>query len=108
MTESEFNQLVDDTFESLEDDLDELEIEIDYDTSGGILTVTFENNSKIILNRQVPLKQIWVAAKSGGYHFNYDSESGTWQKDDDATELYSALSQYFTEHAGQTVEFRHD
>ncbi len=51
MTESEFNQQVDDTLISIEEALDELDLDIDYETSGGILTITLENGSKIIINR---------------------------------------------------------
>ncbi len=104
MDESEFNQHVDDVIEHIEEQLDELETDLDYETAGGIFTVTFENNTKIIINRQTPLKQIWVATKSGGFHFDFDQETASWVKDDDGTELFKALSQYFTEQAGEPIE----
>jgi len=104
MDESEFNQQVDDIIEHIEEQLDELEADLDYETAGGIFTVTFENNTKIIINRQTPLKQIWVAAKSGGFHFDFNSDDSCWVKDDDGTELFNALSLYFTEQAGESIE----
>ena len=104
MTESEFNQRVDDIIESIEDKLDEVDADLDYETAGGILTISFENNTKVILNRQTPLKQIWVATKSGGFHFNYNTEVDAWIKDDDGTELLTALKQYCTDQAGETVD----
>jgi CyaY protein len=104
MTESEFNQRVEDIIESIEDKLDEVDADLDYETAGGILTISFENNTKVILNRQTPLKQIWVATKSGGFHFNYNTEVDAWIKDDDGTELFAALTQYCTDQAGETVD----
>ena len=103
MDESEFNQQVDDIIEHIEEQLDELETDLDYETAGGIFTVAFENNSKIIINRQTPLKQIWVATKSGGFHFDFNEETNTWVKDDDGTELFNALSHYLTEQAGESI-----
>jgi len=104
MDESEFNQQVDDIIERIEEQLDELETDLDYETAGGIFTATFENKTRIIINRQTPLKQIWVATKSGGFHFDFNQDAAAWVKDDDGTELFSALSQYFTEQAGETIE----
>ena len=106
MDESEFNQRVDSVIELIEDGLDESDADLDYDTAGGILTITFENGSKVILNRQTPLQQIWVATKSGGFHFDFNDDSDAWEKDDDGTELFSALSQYCTEQAGEMVDLQ--
>ncbi len=104
MTESEFNQLVDDTLIQIEDALDNSDADLDYETASGILTITIEsNNSKIIINRQLPLSQLWVAAKSGGYHFEYNDSTQTWLKDKDKQELFAALSQYCTEQNGDTI-----
>ena len=104
MTESEFNQRVDDILEQIEDAIDSTGLDIDYEIAGGILTLTFENNSKIIINRQTPVRQIWVAARSGGFHFNFDADSEQWCKDDDGNELFIALSEYCTAQAGERVE----
>jgi CyaY protein len=104
MTESEFNDLVDNTLTLIEEALDACDVDIDYETVSGILTLVFDNKSKIIINRQTPLKQLWVAAKSGGFHFNYDDTQDCWVKDDNGTELFTALSQYCSEQAGEPVE----
>jgi len=104
MEESEFNQRVDDIIESLEQQLDDLEVDFDYETAGGIFTISFENNTKIIINRQTPLKQIWVATKSGGFHFDYHADQDMWLKDDDGTALAMALSRYFSEQADSSIE----
>jgi len=106
MNESEFNDIVDDIFIEIEDAVeeacDETGADIDYETSSGILTLTFNNGSQIIINRQAPLQQIWVAAKQGGFHFDFNSEKEQWLCNN--KELYSALSEYCTDQAGQEIK----
>lgn len=102
MTESEFNQLIDDIIMQIEDALDELDNDIDYETSAGILNITLENNSQIIINRQISGMQLWMAAKSGGYHFNYDVELG-WQ-DERSGELFkTALDRCLSEQSEEEI-----
>lgn len=106
MNESEFNDIVDDIFVAIEDAVeeacDDTGADIDYETTAGILTLTFENSTQIILNRQAPLKQIWVASKQGGFHFDFDASSNEWRCD--GKELYAALSEYCTNQAGQNIK----
>lgn len=106
MDESEFNQRVDEVIELIEDRLDDVDLDIDYESSGGILTISFENGSKVILNRQTPLKQIWVATKGGGFHFDFNPEADAWLKDDDGTELFAVLTRYCTEQSGGPVDLQ--
>ncbi|MFK5915281.1 MAG: iron donor protein CyaY [Woeseiaceae bacterium] len=105
MNESEFNDVVDDIFIEIEDAIeeacDETGADIDYETTSGILTLTFANQTQIIINRQAPLQQIWVAAKAGGFHFDFDSGKEKWICS--SVELYVALSEYCTEQAEQTI-----
>lgn len=103
MTESEFNKLVDQTLEDIEQAIDDSGVDIDYDNAGGILTLIFENQTKIIINRQGPVKQIWVATKSGGYHFDYDDSQKCWLNDDNKEELFTALNRYCTEQSEEVV-----
>ncbi len=106
MNESEFNDIVDNIFIEIEDAVeevcDETGADIDYETASGILTLIFTNGSQIIINRQTPLKQIWVAAKQGGFHFDFNTKTEQWICD--GKELYSALSEYCTKQSGQTIK----
>jgi len=70
VTESEFNDIIDNIFLSIEEQLDELETDMDYEINAGILTIIMTNKSQLIINRQRSHFQLWLAAKSGGYHFN--------------------------------------
>jgi len=79
MTESEFNDLIDQTFERLELALDEAEGDLDYETSGGVLTVEFDNGTTMVFSRQPPTRQLWLAARSGGFHFNWDGDAMDWR-----------------------------
>jgi CyaY protein len=105
MNESEFNDIVDDILVNIEDAVEEASDEsgadIDYETAGGILTLTFSNGSQIIINRQAPLKEIWVAAKSGGFHFAFDQATEQWLCN--GKELFAALSEYCSEQSGQPI-----
>lgn len=79
MNDYDYDSQIEETFEVLEMALDEVEEDIDYETSGGVLTVTFENGSSLIFSRQPPTQQLWLAARSGGYHFEYDQQAGDWR-----------------------------
>lgn len=106
MTESEFNALVDDTLLRIEELLDEqAETDLDYETSGGVLTVRCENGSQIIFTRQAPVRQLWVATVGGGFHFDYaDAERG-WVRDSDGQPLGAFLAATFRDQAGETFDF---
>jgi CyaY protein len=79
MTESEFNEAIDLVFEALELALDQVEAELDYENSGGVLPVEFENETTLLYSRQPPTGQLWLAARSGGFHFAYDEAAGDWR-----------------------------
>jgi CyaY protein len=77
--ESEFNEAVDGVFEALELALDEVEEDLDYEAGGGVLTVTFENGTQLVFSRQPPTRQLWLAARSGGFHFCFDEAVDDWR-----------------------------
>ncbi|SFN33900.1 iron donor protein CyaY [Xenorhabdus japonica] len=105
MNDSEFHQLADQLMLYLEERLDNYngDSDIDYETNGGVMTLSFENGSKIIINRQEPFHQIWLATKSGGYHFDYrDSQ---WICDRSGNDFLSMLAQAITEQSGEPYQF---
>lgn len=79
MTESRFNELIDQTFDALETALEEVDADLDYQNAGGVLTVVLENGTHLVFSRQPPTRQLWLAARSGGFHFDYDDEAGDWR-----------------------------
>lgn len=104
MTETEFNQLVDATFLKIEAALDASAAGLDYETAGGILSLEFKDGSKIIVNRQGPTQEIWVAAKSGGYHYRWDGAA--WRNTRDGSELFESLSAYASQQAGEEISIK--
>lgn len=91
MNESEFNQLADAALAKIETAVDECGVDIN--RSGNLLEVEFDNGSKIIINRHDINKEIWVAAKSGGFHYAY--QDGIWQSQRDKSELFALLTELF-------------
>lgn len=83
----------------LQDDV----IDIDTHRTGGLLELSFPNGSKIILNTQPPLQELWMAAKAGGYHFRW--AGGQWVDTRDGSELLSALSRQASQQGGLPLKF---
>ena len=79
ITETEFNALIERTFTALEEALDQVDADLDYENSGGVLTVEFDNDTKLVFSRQPPTRQLWLAARSGGFHFTYDAAADDWR-----------------------------
>jgi CyaY protein len=104
MTESEFMSRVDATLERIEEILDDAESDLDYESQGGMMTVKCENGSQIIFTRQPPVKQLWVATRNGGFHFDHDGEQ--WLRDTDGASLTEVLTVAFAEQAGETFDFQ--
>lgn len=101
MTESEFNQSIDETLIQIEDALDELDI--DFETASGILTITMQDQSQLIVNRQGVARQLWLAAKSGGFHFNHDAAKG-WIDDRSGERFIDTLNRCLSAQAGLNIE----
>ncbi|AVR98729.1 iron donor protein CyaY [Pseudoduganella armeniaca] len=103
MTETEFLDLADSTLSAIETALDRLtdedRIDVECSRSGNVLEIEFlHNSSKVIVNSQAAMQELWVAARSGGFHYRY--VDGKWVDTRDGTELFDALSQIATEQSG--------
>jgi CyaY protein len=105
LSEARFHDLVDATQQAVEDIFDDSGLDVDLENSGGVLTVRFDNGSHLIFSRQVPIRQLWVAARSGGFHFDYDRESERWICDSSDELLGEMLVRMVAEQAGETLEF---
>ncbi len=102
MEEREFNALADAMLARVEAALEACDIDFDFETKpGGVLELEFENGSKIIINRHTAAREIWVAAKSGGYHFRAEGER--WIGTRDGEELLAAIARCMGEQSGERV-----
>ncbi len=106
MTESEFKEQIEEIIIQIEDALEELDNDIDYESSDGMLTIILENKSQIIINRQSAALQLWLAAKSGGYHFDYINSDGKkgWYDDRSAELFFDTLNRCLTEQSGEKID----
>jgi CyaY protein len=105
MTESEFNLLADATLERLDAALEASGADLDWELkAGGVLEIELADGSKIIVNRHGIAREIWVAAKSGGFHFRHDAAAeGAWVNTRDGEELFAALSRLVSLQSGESV-----
>ncbi len=99
MSESDFIGCSDRLFADLQVALDDSDLAQDHLLQDGILTLDLDNGTKIIINRHVPNREIWVAAKMGGFHFAWDGEA--WLNTRDGGELHGQLSAWISTQAGE-------
>ena len=102
MTESEFETLAGAALAALESAFEAGAPDADVQLKGaGVLEIEFEDGSKMVINRHGAAREIWVAAKSGGFHFRYDGSE--WRDTRDGTELFAAVSRLASLHSGAPV-----
>ena len=107
MTEFEFLDLAESTLNTIEQAFDRLfeqdVVDVECKRSGNVLEIEFvDNGSKIIVNSQAPLQEMWVAARAGGFH--YKRVNDEWRNTRDGSELFDALSEYATQQGGAPVK----
>ncbi|WP_246283117.1 iron donor protein CyaY [Marinifaba aquimaris] len=108
LTDIQYHEKVDAVLLEIEERLDEIEeaagdLDIDYESFGGKLDLTFEDGSKIIINKQEPLHQIWVATKFNGHHFNFEADKGVWIDERFGDEFWHFINDAASKQAGQPV-----
>ena len=83
---------------------DSTDADIDNQRTGGMVTLTFPNRSQIIINLQKPLQEVWLAAKSGGYHYKFDSFQ--WVDTKGQGEFFASLTRDASAQSGLALEFK--
>lgn len=104
MTDLEFEALYRDTLLRIENAIEESDADIDYESVNDILTLTCPDGSCIIITRQSAAHQLWVAARSGGYHFEYDEGRETWICTSTRDTLEELLNEAAREQGGVDLE----
>jgi CyaY protein len=107
MTETEFLDLAESTLNHIEEAFDRLfeqdVVDVECKRSGNVLEIEFvDNGSKIIVNSQAPLQEMWVAARAGGFH--YKRVGDEWRNTRDGSEMFASLSDYATQQGGAPVK----
>ena len=107
MTDPEFLDYAEALLKAVEESCDRLndatDADVDNQRVGSMVTLTFANRSQIIINLQKPLHEVWMATKSGGYHYRW--EKGQWQDTKGQGEFFDALSRNATTQAGAALKF---
>lgn len=108
MTDLEYMDRAEALLRAVETQCDRLnegtDADIDNQRVGGMITLVFPDRSQIVVNLQKPLHEVWLAARSGGYHFKY--ADGAWRDTKTGEEFFARLSQSASEHAGMGLTFR--
>ena len=82
---------------------DESDTDIDNQRVGGMVTLSFSNGSQIIVNLQKPLREVWMAARAGGFHYRFDGSQ--WSDTKGQGEFFAHLARYASEQAGRPLKF---
>lgn len=105
MEEREFNALADAMLVRIEQALEACDADIDFELKdGGVLEITCESDSgdsKVIVNRHTAAREIWVAARSGGFHFRHEGDA--WVGTRDGADLMAAISRCLSEQTGDVI-----
>jgi CyaY protein len=107
MTDAEYRRLASATLARIEATLDRWlqddVIDIDSQRTGGLLELSFPSGSKMVINTQPPLQELWLAARGGGYHFKL--VEGAWRDTKDGVEFFERLSREASAQSGRALNF---
>ncbi|WP_261816373.1 iron donor protein CyaY [Vibrio gallicus] len=103
MKDSEFHQLADEQLNIIEEAIEESGADIDFEITGNVMTLEFEDRSQIIINKQEPMREIWLASKSGGYHFSLQDEK--WLCSKTGKELFELVKQECDKQSDEEIDW---
>ncbi len=101
MGEQAFLSLVERTLDRIEDAIDATGIDVDFGRSGHVLQLDFADGSRIVVNAQTPMRELWVATRAGGHHFR--EQDGRWIDSRGEGELFACLSRWVSAQSGEAV-----
>lgn len=109
MTEAEFleryKQTLDHIEQTVEAAINDEDADIDYESGNDMLTLSFNDGSVLIISRQSAISQLWLAARSGGFHFDYEPESKEWICTANGRTLTRMLGDLCREQGGVDISF---
>ena len=107
MTDPDFMDCAESVLKMIEACCDQIneqtDADIDNQRTGGMVTLVFSNSSQIVVNLQKPLHEIWLASRSGGYHYKFDGVH--WQDTKGQGEFFANLSRDASAQAGRSLVF---
>jgi iron-sulfur cluster assembly protein CyaY len=100
MDDPRFEVVAEEALERLEHALEGLELDFER-KEGGVLEIEFDDGGKMIVNRHSAARELWVAARSGGFHFRWDGSA--WRDTRSGEEFFTALSALLSRELGRGV-----
>ncbi len=101
MTDTEYLALAEASLNAIERGIDASDADIECERSGNVLSLEFDSGAKIIVNLQLPMHEVWIASKAGGFHFRHDGSQ--WRDTRDGAELFAVLSEHVSAQAGEPI-----
>ena len=99
---NDFDEASQGALAAIVDALDRVDLDCDVAQKGdGIIEIALEDGSRVIVNRHSAAREIWVAARSGGFHFRLTG--GQWVSTRSGECLFEVLSRCLSEQAGCSV-----
>jgi len=105
MSDAAYLGRVEETLNQIEELLDNAESDLDYDNNGAMMVIKCPDRSQIILTRQPPVKQLWLATRTQGLHFDFDEASEQWILDSDGSPLREHLAKAFADQTDEQLDF---
>ena len=107
MERSQFLRLSAEVLEYLDEKLGGLEHDdLDVDLGGDVLTLAFADGGKFIINAHSAAGQVWMAAGTEAWHFDYDEASKTWIAGRTGDELLATVERTVGPRIGVDVKLR--
>lgn len=100
MDDPRFEVAAEEALERLEHALEGLELDFER-KEGGVLEIEFDDGAKMIVNRHSAARELWVAARSGGFHYRWDGSA--WRDTRSGEEFFAALSALLSRELGRGV-----
>lgn len=101
MNIAEYHQNIEQIWTYIEEQLELQDCDVDCDTQGSVFSITFSDRSQVVINKQEPLLELWLASRAGGFHFSYQQKQ--WLSSDGLC-FWRCLEQACVAH-GETVSF---
>lgn len=102
MTETEFIELAESTLQRIQAAVEAAADEVDVDRQGNVLTIEFDDGFQIVINKQTPTQQLWLASLKGGHH--YERSGDQWVDTCSRRTILQDLSALLAQKLGRNVE----
>ena len=89
MTETEYLQQTQTLFNAVMSHIEDNYPDLDAQTQGAVLEIENDDGQKIIINQQAAMQEVWLASRSGGYHFKWNGSR--WVNTRDGTDFWDFL-----------------